>query len=134
MSGAVAGPGWLLKHAGTLIEEVLDISGPEQKAEKDDVTNQSSPNFYKEWIPTLLDGGDVSFTCNLIPGSSSQIGLLTAMQARTLEAFTLTPPSPYGGNSYAWNAYVVDWDIKTPHSKKATFNVKLAVTGPVSVS
>jgi hypothetical protein len=134
MSGAIAGPGWLLKHNGTLISEVLDISGPEQKAEKDDVTNQSSPNFYKEWIPTLLDGGDVSFSCNLIPGDSAQIGLLTAMQARTLESFTLTPPVPYDSNEYAWDAYVTDWDIKTPYAKAASLNVKLAVTGPVTVT
>lgn len=132
MSQAVAGPGWLLKHNGTTITEVIDISGPEQKAEKDDVTNQSSPGFYKEWTPTLLDGGDVSFSANFIPGDSVQQGLLTAMQARTLEPFTLTPPSPYEDEILSWNAYVVDWDIKTPHSKKATLNVKLAVSGEIS--
>lgn len=133
MSGAVAGPGWLLAHNGSTITEVIDISGPEQKAEKDDVTNQSSPNFYKEWIPTLLDGGDVSFNCNYVPGDSAQGGLLTAMQARTLEAFTLTPPSPYASSVISFDAYVTDWDIKTPHNKKATLQIKLAVTGPVTL-
>lgn len=133
MSGAVAGPGWLLKHSGTLISEVIDISGPEQKAEKDDVTNQSSPGFYKEWIPTLLDGGDVSFNCNFIPGDASQGALLTAMQARTLEDFTLEPPSPYASEVITFTAFVMDWDIKTPHSKKATLQIKLAVSGPVTL-
>lgn len=133
MSGAVAGPGWLLKHNGSLIEEVIDISGPEQKAEKDDVTNQSSPNFYKEWIPTLLDGGDVKFNANYIPGAAVQGGLLTAMQARTLEDFTLTPPTPYAANVISFSAYVTDWDLKTPHSKKATLEVKLSVSGPVTL-
>lgn len=133
MSGAVAGPGWLLKHNGSIIEEVIDISGPEQKAEKDDVTNQSSPNFYKEWIPTLLDGGDVSFNANFVPGASVQGGLLSAMQARTLEDFTLTPPTPYAANVISFSAYVTDWDLKTPHSKKATLEVKLSVSGPVTL-
>jgi hypothetical protein len=133
MSGAVAGPGWLLKHNGALVEEVIDISGPEQKAEKDDVTNQSSPNFYKEWIPTLLDGGDVSFNANFVPGATEQGNLLSAMQARTLEPFTLTPPTPYAANVISFDAYVTDWDIKTPHNKKATLQVKLAVTGPVTL-
>lgn len=133
MSGAVAGPGWLLAHDGNLIEEVIDITGPEQKADKDDVTNQSSPDFYREWIPTLLDGGDVKFNCNYIPGSSSQQGLLTAMQARTLEPFTLTAPAPYSSEVISFNAYVIDWDLKTPHNKKATLECKLAVTGPVTL-
>jgi hypothetical protein len=132
-SGAVAGPGWLLKHGGTTIAEVRDISGPEQKAEKDDVTNQSSPDFYKEWIPTLLDGGDVSFNCNYIPGNASQQGLLAAMQARTLEDFSLTAPAPYSGEVITFQGYVTDWDIKTPHAKHAELNVKIAVTGPVTV-
>lgn len=131
MTQAVAGPGWLLKHNGTLIDEVLDISGPEQKADKDEATNQSSPGFYKEWIPTLIDGGDVSFTANYIPGNATQQGLLTAMQARTLEAFTLTAPAPYNSEVIAFNAWVTDWDIKTPFSKKATLSCKLAVNGPV---
>lgn len=132
MSGAVAGPGWLLKHNGTTISEVRDGSGPEQKAERDDVTNQSSPDFYKEWIPTLLDGGDVSFDCNYIPGDASQAGLLAAMQARSLEDFTLTAPAPYSGEVIGFQAYVVNWDIKWPHSKHSVLNVKLAVTGPVT--
>jgi hypothetical protein len=134
VSSAVAGPGWILAHDGNTIEEVIDISGPEQKAEKDDVTNQSSPDYYKEWIPTLLDGGDVKFNANFIPGATEQGNLLTAMQARTLEDFTLTPPSPYQSNVISFQAYVTDWDLKTPHAKKATLEVKLAVTGPVTLS
>lgn len=134
MSQAVAGPGWILAHDGNTVEEVIDISGPEQKADKDDVTNQSSPDFYREWIPTLLDGGDVKFNCNFIPGATEQGALLSAMQARTLEDFSLTPPSPYASNVISFQAYVVDWDLKTPHNKKATLEVKLAVTGPVSLS
>jgi len=70
MSNAVAGPGWILRHAGTVVAEVRDINGPEQVADKDDVTNQSSPNHYREWVTTLLDGGDVTFVCNHIPGDS----------------------------------------------------------------
>ena len=132
MSNAVAGPGWLLKHAGTLIAEVLDISGPEQTADKDEVTNQSSPGFYKEWITTLLDGGDVTFQCNYIPGDTSQIGLLTALQGRDVEAFTIDDPS--ATSQIAFNARLTKWAPKMPFSKKSTLDVTLAVTGEVTVS
>ena len=132
MSSAVAGPGWLLKHAGTLIAEVLDISGPEQTAEKDEVTNQSSPGFYKEWITTLLDGGDVSFDCNYIPGDSSQTGILTALQGRGVEAFTIVDPA--ATSTIAFNARVTKWGPKMPFSKKATLSIMLAVTGEVTIS
>jgi len=132
MSNAVSGgPGTLLKHNGTTIAEVLDIDGPGQKAEKDDVTNQSSPDFYREWITTLLDGGDVKFKCNYIPGDSSQIGLLTALQGRGIEPFTIDGP---GASAIAFDARLMEWAPKFPIGKKATLDVTLAVTGPVAVS
>ena len=33
-----------------------------------------------------------------------------------------------------FTAYVEDWGTKTPHNKKATLDVTLAVTGPVALS
>lgn len=134
MSNAVAGPGWILAHAGTTVAEVRDISGPEQKAEKDDVTNQSSPNFYREWITTLLDGGDVSFAANYIPGDASQTALLTALQARGVEAFTITPPSPNASHVISFNGRVTDFSSKFPVAKAAMLDIKIAVTGPVTIA
>jgi hypothetical protein len=133
-SAAFAGPGWSLRHNGTLIQEVVDISGPDQKAEFDDVTNQQSTEFYRERVPTLIDGGMLTANCNLIPGDGSQAGLLAAMQARTLEPFTLNPPAPYDATEYAFNAYVSDWAIKGPHAKKGELDIKLQISGPVAIT
>ena len=138
MSNAVAGPGWLLADSsiGT-IAEVRDISGPAQVAEKDEVTNQSSPNFYKEWIPTLLDGGAVTFDCVYIPGDASQgsaSGMLSFLQARGKRSFTITPPTPYTANTIAFDALVTKWEPGMPVGKHATISVELYVTGPIVVS
>lgn len=134
MSDAITGgPGWDLKHNGTVIAEVLDFSGAEQVAETDDVTNQSSPDFYREKLSTLLDGGDFTFNCNYIPGDTSQIGLLTALQGRGVEPFTLDPPG--GGASWAFDARVTKFaGPKGSIGKKATIDITLAITGPVTVS
>ena len=135
MSNAVAGPGWLLKHSGTLIAEVRDIKGPEQTADKDDVTNQSSPNYYREWVTTLLDGGDVTFMCNHIPGDSSQIGLLTALQNRGVESFTIENGTGAGSaETISFDARVTKWGSNFPRDKAATTDVTLAVTGPVTIT
>lgn len=133
-SVGVAGPGFILQHNGTTVAQVMDINGPEQKAEKDEITNQSSPDFYKEWITTLLDGGDVKFSCVWKPGDSSQIALLTALQGRGLEDFTITPPAPYTSNVVSFSGRVVKWGQKFPHSKKSTLDVDIAVSGPVTIS
>jgi hypothetical protein len=138
MSNAVSGPGWILADSviGT-ISEVRDISGPAQISEKDDVTNQSSLNFYKEWLATLLDGGAVTFVCNYIPGDASQgstTGLLSFLHARGLRTWTLTPPSPNAAHVIGFTAYVTKWDLKTPVAKAATLDVELTVTGPVTTA
>jgi hypothetical protein len=132
MTLAVAGPGWALRHAGTLIAEVRDIDGPQQKADMDNATNQSSPGHYKEWVTTLIDGGDVKFACNYVPGDSSQIALLTALKNRVEEAYTLTDPS--GASTISFNARVMTWHVKSPHAKIATIDIDLRVTGEVTVA
>jgi hypothetical protein len=138
MSNAIAGPGWLLADSVIgLIAEVKDIAGPGQVAEKDDVTNQSSPNFYKEWIPTLIDGGVVTFVCNYIPGDASQgstSGLLSFLHARGIRTWTLTPPAPLAAHVIGFTAFVTKWDPKEPYSKAAQLDIELSVSGPVTTA
>jgi hypothetical protein len=121
----------------TTLTEVRDISGPPQALEKDEVTNQSSPNFYKEWITTLLDGGSVTFTCNFVPGDATQnsaTGLLSWMQGRGLQDWQITPPSPNSAHTITFSAYVTKYETKFPVAKAATLDIDLTVTGPVTVN
>lgn len=143
MSNAVSGPGWLLQRSAhsanvyTTLSEVRDISGPSQVLEKDEVTNQSSPNFYKEWITTLLDGGQVTFVVNYIPNDPTQnsvTGLLSWMQGRGLQDFQIVPPSPNAARTIQFSAFVTKWDLKTPVAKAATLDIDLTVTGPVTTN
>ncbi len=143
MSNAVSGPGWLLQHSAhgagvyTTMSEVRDISGPEQMAEKVEVTNQSSPNNYKEWLPTLLDGGPVTFTCNYIPGDPTQdsvTGMLSFLQSRGIQDWKIVPPSPNAAHTVLFTAYVTKWTPKYPFGKEATLDIELTATGPVTVN
>jgi len=70
MASAVSSHGTLLKigdgggsEVFTTIAEVLDIIGFEQTLDREEVTNHSSAGR-KEWVATLLDGGEVSFECS----------------------------------------------------------------------
>lgn len=143
MSSAIAGPGFLLQHSAhsagvfTTIAEVMDIKGPEQTADQVEVTNQSSPNFYKEWLTTLLDGGSVTFTCNWIPGDGTQdsaTGLLSYLQGRGIQDFKIVPPSPNAAHTLVFSANVVKWGWAGPVKAQATIDVELKVTGGVTVN
>jgi len=143
MSNAIAGPGWLLQHsvhgAGvfTTIAEVGDLKGPSQSLETDEVTNQSSPNQYKEYIATLLDGGEVTFPCNYIPGEATQdsvTGLLSWMQSRGLQDWQIVPPGSLSAHVISFSAYVTKWDTGLPVGKHASLDITLKITGPVATA
>lgn len=142
-SAAVAGPGWLLQHSAlgagvyTTLTEVKDIKGPAQSLETDEITNQSSPNQYKEYIATLLDGGEVTFQCVLVPGDATQgsvSGLLSWMQSRGLQDWKIVAPAPYSADTMTFSAYVTKWETGEPVGKHATLDVSLRITGPVATN
>lgn len=143
MSGAIAGPGFLMQHSAhgagvwTTITEVLDIKGPNQKADMVEVTNQSSPNNYKEWLMTLIDGGDVTFPCNWVPGDGTQdstTGLLSWLQGRGIQDWRIVPPSPNAAHTVAFSGFVSDWGPGFPVAKQADLAITLKVSGPVTVA
>lgn len=143
MTQAVSGPGWLLQHSArgagsyTTLSEVRDINGPPQVLEKDEVTNQSSPDFFREWLATLIDGGEVTFTVNLIPGDATQdsvTGLLSWLHDRGLQDWQIVPPSPNAALLTNFSAYVTKWEPKFPVAKAATLDIILTVTGPVTTA
>lgn len=140
MSLAQAGPGWLLQHSAhsagvyTTIAEVQDIKGPQQQAEIDEVTNQSSPNAYKEFITTVLDGGEVTFPCNFISNDATQnstTGLLSWLQGRGLQDWQVVPPSPNAAHTIQFSGFVTKWETNFPVAKHADLQVTIKVTGPV---
>jgi hypothetical protein len=135
MSGEIAGPGFLLKvspaGAGTYVTvaRVRDIKGPEQTVTTEDVTNQDSPNNYREWIPTLIDGGTVTFAASFIPTDSTQAGILTDLQARTLMDFEVEIGTT--GLALFWSGFVVKFGTSYPVANVALVDVDIKVTGPV---
>jgi hypothetical protein len=136
MSNAISGPGFIIGVATsalgpfTTMEEVKAISGPEQVVATVDVTNQSSPNNYREWIPTLIDGGSVTFPVNYNPSNTEQNAALTTLKARTLTYFQLTIGTT--GEALHWAGYFVKFGGTWPVDNVAAIDVEIKITGPVT--
>ena len=58
-----------------------------------DVTDHDSPDGYKEYIPGLKDGGEVSIEGHLIPTDDTQKGLLSAVDIDVPEPWTIKFPT-----------------------------------------
>jgi hypothetical protein len=139
-----AGPGFLVKYCSTYgdglyantVGQVLDIKGPEQVAEFDELTNQSSPaavpggRAAKEWIPTLIDGGTVSFPIVYNPADATQSTALTGLQMGTKYSFEIDMGT--SGDGLFFDGYFQKFGGNFPYSKKMTVDVEIKVTGPVT--
>jgi hypothetical protein len=140
-SVAFAGPGNLIKFStdtsyGTTLGQVRDIKGPEQTAEFDDITNQSSPAVgggrpFKEWIPTLIDGGVVTFPLVYNPNDATQNDALGFLQQGTLVNWEVVIVN--SGKAWFWAGYVQKFGGNWPYSKADTIDIEIKVNGPVTV-
>lgn len=135
---AVSGYGTLLKAGDgttptevfTTIAEVKDISGPGMEQGTEDVTTHSSPGRAREFIPTLLDGGEVSFDVNLIfdatQGPAS--GLYDDMIDGTRRNYQLAFPTD-GNDVCLFAAYVTGYEPDAPVDGVLGASITLKVTG-----
>lgn len=101
MADAVAGFGTLIQMGDgadpgpevfTTIAEVQDIGGPGMETGTIDVTHQTSPGAVREFIAGLMDGGEVTFSVNWLPGDATHdasTGLIAAQLARAIKSFKI---------------------------------------------
>ncbi len=138
MTDAIAAYGVLLKvgdggtvETFTTIAEVRDIEGPELEAEMKEVTSHDSGGW-REFIPTLLGAGEVSFDLNFIPGDpthDAQTGLVADMFSRTKRNYQLVWPDSEG---WQFAAYVSGFNPSAPVEDELAAEVALTVTGAVA--
>ncbi len=132
-TGAFKGQGTQLQRAGSPIAEIVNIDLGGAKADFDDATNMDSVGNFKEFIPTLLESGELSFSGNFLgAANTSQAQLISDFNNFTLSAWTVLFPG--GKGQIDFDAYVAQFDLKVPHDKKVDFSSKLKITGPVTIS
>lgn len=116
----------------TTIAEVGDISGPGLTAEAVEITNHSSTNGWREYVPGLLDGGEVSFSINYMPDDTTHdesAGLFYAMTERLTRFYQLLYPDD---SYHIFQAIVTGLSPDNPVSGKLSADVTLKITGEVS--
>lgn len=111
------------------LAEIKEINFTGAKFDLADVTNYQS-GVFKEWLTTLADSGEVSFTGNYIPTDSSQQALLGFFNAGLLVSWQVTLPNALGVITF--KAFVQSLEHNLPLDKEATLTGKLKITGAVS--
>lgn len=70
--GTLIGRGTVSGGPYTTISEVTGISGPNASREFIDVTHMESTGGYREFIASLIEGGEITCKCNSLPGVAAQ--------------------------------------------------------------
>lgn len=120
----------------TAIAQVMDISGPEQTLGTQEVTPQTAPNGAKVYIPTLLDGGDVSMDINYEPAGATHdqtTGLIKDQTDRTLRNFELVFPDT-GTTTWSFSAFVTKFAPTAPVEGALTASITLKISGLPSIA
>lgn len=111
----------------TTVAEVKNIQRTGSKADLVDVTNMDSTGAYREFLPTLLDAGEISFTGNMVPGDSTQQNLQSLFDNRTKRNWKIVLPTSLG--HWAISCYVTGLDFDLSVDKEGSITVKLKITG-----
>ena len=112
--------------------EVYDITPPSASVDQVDVTHMQSPDRRREFIDGLIDGGEVSFEMNYIPGSDADDTLNAILdtpvgQTRVRSCRIIYPNSIV----HTFDANLMSYEPTVPTDDKMTASVTFRVTGVV---
>ncbi len=138
-SNAIAGRGTLLQYqqgsaspaVWVTINEMKKMSISGAKFDLADVTNTQSGAF-REWLPTLLDSGVLSFEGNYLPGDATQDVLNTLFVNAILTQFRILFAGTLGNITF--NAFVTSIDRTIEVDKSVVISVTLKITGQITLS
>ncbi len=137
MSDARAAFGTLLKigdgagtaEAFTTIAEVGDIDGPSMSVDTIDVTSHSSTSARKEFIPSLIDSGEISFPISFVPDDATHdatTGIQKVMNDRSVWNWQMVFPD---ATQVEFAGMVTKFGIKAPVAGKLSADVTLKISG-----
>lgn len=128
LSGGAAGG-----EAFTLVAGIKDIKGPARSRSFTDVTSHDSTGGYREFIPSLKEGGSVSCEGHYAPTDAQHTGLNTDYENGVLRNFQVVfPTTP--NKTFSFAAYVENFEVGAPLEGAIPLSFSLKISGPVTIS
>lgn len=104
-SVATAGFGCLLKDGGTTIAEVKGISGVGFNVSFAETTHMESPSAIREFIPTLIEASEITFSLNFLPDDATHDNIRTRLLAKTSRTFSVTFTDTVAADTWSFTGY-----------------------------
>lgn len=119
--------------AGTFNElaELIDIKPPNQQSDDVEVTNYKSPNRTKEYIPGLIEPGEMTFDINWIPSDATDQIIQALKTSGAVRAMKITWPN---GVTWSWDGYIKGFEPTAPLNDRMTGTVTVKVSGATTIA
>jgi len=112
----------------TTVPEVTKLSGPTIKFDLLDATSHDSTGYFREWVPGLADGDNISADMHWKPSNTVHKELRTDSYARNLGAFQVVFPDTTD-NTVTGGTYVASIAPKADIGTLLEASLTLKTTG-----
>jgi predicted secreted protein len=130
MSDGCHGHGAVLTIAATTIGNIISVSGPEQSRDAVDKSTMDSTNKFREFIPGMADGGEISFDVNYDGAAGATANdLHNAFTATAAQAIVVQINNGGTTSSWAVSGFVTGLGYAIPHDEKVTQSVTIKAAG-----
>lgn len=114
------------------LPSVGDLSGPNISAETIDVTTHDSPDAFAEFVPGMLDGGEITADLAFRTEENAHDLLYNALADRALHNFYLKMPgfvSTGAGGYFSFAGLITAFNITAPVKDKLGASMTVKVSG-----
>lgn len=109
----------------TVVAEVFAITSPAFRRDTVDVTHMASVEKFREFIPGLIDPGEVTIQLNFDPGGTAQTALFLKLNAQASN-YRLTWPDT---TTWTFAAFMTGFSTDDPLDGKVTATAAFKLTG-----
>ena len=126
-SSAVIGYGATFTWDSSAIEEVTQFSTPSFKLDAVEATFMASDNTYREYIPGLCEGGEITLSCNYRPKATGQAKITSDLHGRTSASLVIVLPNSLG--TWTQTCFVTGWNSTVTTDGRMVGTATFKVTG-----
>lgn len=121
----------------TDVAEVTNIGGPSLSSDTAETTHHASTDAWKEFVATLIDGGEVSIDVNFLPTNATQAdnaagSIIYALINRSVYYYKIIWPDS-GSTEWSFQALVTNFEPGASVGDKLSASITFKITGAVTV-
>ena len=123
--------------AGTFyaIGEVVSVTPPTRTMGTIDISNHQTTDYYREFLPGIIDPGTVTFTANYVSSSSWANNLINdVMDSRIKINWKVSLSGTATQSIWFGNGYVTNYQLLTANDKAVQYSLSIKVTAKPSGS